>query len=319
MTGRLVVLDVGQGDALILHDPGSKSAVIVDCALPGVGKVRQYLKENDVDDVRGVIVTHLDADHYGGIPMLLEHVSPVVVACGIVKGFKQAHPRLQSFATDIFGAHERLGFDFVRAACDTSIGSPGEAMYLDFIGPTVTEEMAAQKGNSANNASAMIRAEVGGLVVLLAGDCAPSRWKRIIENDCEKLDADVLVLPHHGAKHDDLEVPIQSLLEAVSPGVIAVSVGSKNRYGHPDLGTLGLVGKWAVENRARLVCTQLNGGCANDDAKSGQLGKDVPCGGQITILRTDTALDVVTSVASHVEDVDRLAAPRCLAPLSSAA
>ena len=83
-------------------------------------------------------------------------------------------------------------------------------------------------GESApNNASVVLLAQVRGLRILLTGDVEPSA-QAALARDLPGLRVDVLKVPHHGSRHQDLD-----WLTALGARVALVSVGEDNDYGHP--------------------------------------------------------------------------------------
>ena len=66
---RVVVLDVGQGDAILL-DPADGEPVLVDGGPPGAD-LRRQLEDEGVSRLAAAVVTHDQSDHAGGIAELL--------------------------------------------------------------------------------------------------------------------------------------------------------------------------------------------------------------------------------------------------------
>lgn len=315
MSGRLVLLNVGQGDSIILHQPDSAAAAVIDCALPGASQARDYLRDESVEHIVGVIVTHLDDDHYAGIPELIKKLRPhpKKVAYGLVKGYRKSHPQVNTFLTQMDSYQRRYGFTYVRPEAGLKLGDPTGGLVLEFLGPNADEERIAARHNNANFASALIRATIGSLTAILPGDVPPWRWGRLRDECPSKLRADVLVVPHHGAAHIDNKVSLLDLLTLVSPTVVAISVGSRNRYGHPRPATLTAIGKWARQNNARLVCTQLNEACAVGGSRNGvrPAPLDRSCAGRITVEHGAEGATVKTEQPDHRLWVENLAHPRC--------
>lgn len=315
LSGRLTLLDVGQGDSIILHQPETATAAVVDCAVPGATQARDYLQEEAVGRVVGVAVTHLDEDHYGGVPQLMRDMRPLPekIVYGLVKGYRAAHPQVETFLVQMDGYQRRYGFGYERSAEGLTVGDSSGGVLLEFLGPDANEERRATRYNKANFASAVIRATIGDLTAILPGDVPPWRWTRLC-NDCPaKLKADVLVLPHHGAAHTGGDVSLEQLLAVVSPAVVAVSVGSRNRYGHPCPTTLDVVGTWARRRGARLVCTQLNEACATGALRNGAPPApfDRACAGRITVEHGLVGVSVRAARPAHREWVEGLVAARC--------
>jgi competence protein ComEC len=82
-------------------------------------------------------------------------------------------------------------------------------------------------GTAANDASVVVLAEVGGLRILLTGDVEPP-GQAALARTLPGLDVDVLKVPHHGSRYQDL-----AWLESLQAEVALVSVGADNDYGHP--------------------------------------------------------------------------------------
>jgi competence protein ComEC len=70
-------------------------------------------------------------------------------------------------------------------------------------------------------------AEVAGVRVLLTGDVEPSA-QAALARDLAGLRVDVLKVPHHGSRHQDLD-----WLTSLDARLALVSVGEDNDYGHP--------------------------------------------------------------------------------------
>ena len=81
--------------------------------------------------------------------------------------------------------------------------------------------------SAPNNASVVLVAEVAGVRVLLTGDVEPSA-QAALARDLAGLQVDVLKVPHHGSRHQDLD-----WLTSLGARLALVSVGEGNDYGHP--------------------------------------------------------------------------------------
>jgi len=98
-----------------------------------------------------------------------------------------------------------------------------------------------------NNDSVVLRLEVAGSVVLLAGDVEPEAQIDLLASGAD-VRADVLKVPHHGSDHQS-----PAFLAAVGARVAITSVGAGNTYGHPSARTLDqLLGQGARSFRTDL-------------------------------------------------------------------
>jgi competence protein ComEC len=102
-------------------------------------------------------------------------------------------------------------------------------------------EEGAGDGSSANDASVVVLAEVAGLRVLLTGDVEPP-GQAALARTVPGLDVDVLKVPHHGSRYQDL-----GWLDSLEAEVALVSVGADNDYGHPAAPVLDAVSASGAE------------------------------------------------------------------------
>ena len=87
-------------------------------------------------------------------------------------------------------------------------------------------------GSTANEASVVLLAEVGGFRFLLTGDVEPE-GQHALARLLPGLRVDVLKVPHHGSRYQDL-----AWLDSLGARIAVVSVGADNDYGHPAAETL---------------------------------------------------------------------------------
>jgi beta-lactamase superfamily II metal-dependent hydrolase len=72
---KVAFLDVGQGDTIVISCSETHEAFVVDCI--DAGAVLEYLRQEQIRYFRGVIVTHLHADHYKYVADLLNNYTEV--------------------------------------------------------------------------------------------------------------------------------------------------------------------------------------------------------------------------------------------------
>jgi competence protein ComEC len=195
---RIAVLDVGQGDALVVEGPDGR-AVVIDAGPGGAGRldagervVAPYLWWRGLLRVAATVVTHDHADHAGGMAAVRTRFPGAAVWT----------------AADLAAAPRALGGAVITA--------------LLVIG-----------GPRPNDQSLVLRIEYGAVSFLLASDI-PGAMERALVADGVPLRATVLKVAHHGAR-DSSTAPF---LAAVRPAVAALSVGARNPYRHPDAGAL---------------------------------------------------------------------------------
>jgi competence protein ComEC len=214
-----VACDVGQGDALVLA-AGRGAAVVVDAG-PEPRAVDGCLRRLDVDVVPVVLLTHPHADHVAGLPGVLR---------GRAVGAVHVGP-----GDDESGEQERLVQRWAeRARVPVQRPALHEVRTLGDLRWEVLAPTRAYRGTRSdpNNASLVLRVEVGGTRLLLPGDAEPEAQRDLVRSGAD-LHADVLKTPHHGSRYQD-----EGFLRAVAARVVVTSVGADNTYGHPADSTL---------------------------------------------------------------------------------
>ena len=89
-----------------------------------------------------------------------------------------------------------------------------------------------------NDNSIVLRIAFGDRAFLFVGDAQRSEEGDLLLLPRERLRADVLKVGHHGSRTSSSP----PFLAAVSPKVAIVSVGGRNRFGHPHATTLAALG-----------------------------------------------------------------------------
>ncbi|SEO58978.1 competence protein ComEC [Trujillonella endophytica] len=234
----LVACDVGQGDALVVPT-GPGEAVLVDAG-PEVAPIDRCLDRLGIDRLPVVLLSHLDADHVGGLAGALAGREVGVVATGMLSPADDRGAALSRAAREAGARQEVL--------------VPGERRR---IGPATVEVLApapeiATASADPNDLSLVLRVTVRGLRVLLTGDLSAQAEQRLMRRGVD-LRADVLKVPHHGSADNDPD-----FLAASGARVALVSVGADNTYGHPTRRLLG----WLSRAGMRVYRTDRSGDVA---------------------------------------------------------
>jgi competence protein ComEC len=235
------VIDVGQGDALLVRCPDGIHELLVDAGeldarYPGSGaRFRAYLaaRQPGDDPIDVVVATHPHSDHIGNLPWVVERY---LIGLYVDSGRRAS--------TAVFRALEaRLAEHGVPRRRLTDAALPD----IDFCPrPDVGARILRPAGldveaEDPNDASVIVRVDCGATSFLLAGD-AEARAERLLLDDPATradLDCDVLKAGHHGS--DTSGGP--AFLAAVSPAIVAVScgardVGTNRGFRHPRLAAL---------------------------------------------------------------------------------
>ncbi len=215
---HLVVIDVGQGDGLLLVSPSGRS-LLVDAGGsrdgrfdPGERSVAPELWRRGAHRVDALVVTHAHPDHVGGARFLLR-------AFRVAEIWEGPAPLRGPAAT---GA--RSGLEDARATRVTvadGIEREWDGVRIAVRGPRPPLRPAV---TVRNEDSLVLDVEFGAVRLLLAGDVLGEAADAL-----RVLPAFVLKVPHHGSRASSSP----AFLSRVAPRLAVVSVGARNPFGHP--------------------------------------------------------------------------------------
>jgi competence protein ComEC len=233
---RVSVLDVGQGDAILLQ-PAAAPAVLVDGGPPGDG-LAEKLHSAGVQRLGVAIVTHEQSDHAGGIEDLFGHFPVAQLA------YARLGWRLRAEA-------EATGAVPVRIA-EGGVLRSGR-LRVDVLWPPPELLSAPLSGADPNNQALVLLVRWRSFSMLLSADA---------EAEAVPLDPgpiDVLKLAHHGSE----DAGLAALLDRTATRLAVISVGEDNPYGHPAPSTLAVLAAHGVPvirtDRAGTIVFEVDG------------------------------------------------------------
>jgi competence protein ComEC len=205
---RLTVLDVGQGDAILLQVP--EGAVLVDQG-PPEAEVDDQLRRFGVRRLALLVQTHPQRDHVGGAAEVLEHVQVDRV---LDPGIPSESP---DQAAALAAARERrVPVVQARAGVVFRLGR----LRLELLWP----DGPGSGGEDPNLRATVILATYGKVDALLTADAESP-----VTLPLDPPRVEILKVAHHGSADDGLP----RLLEVTRPVVAVISCGRDNDYGHP--------------------------------------------------------------------------------------
>lgn len=246
--GLVQMLDVGQGDAILITTPSGKNLLVdgggtITFERPGeewrrrldpyeVGRdvVVPLLKKRGVHRLDAVILTHGDRDHYGG---LLAVVDEIPVERFIMNGTRSGRKDLDELLSAVMNS----GAD-IYAPQDGDLWGPDERTALEFLNPSGAFAGNLPELEDQNEYSVAFRLSMNGHAFVFTGDIGADAEREILKRLDQRGDAgavEVLKVGHHGSKHSSTEEWIQRW----SPRLSIISVGARNTYGHPNEDVVG--------------------------------------------------------------------------------
>lgn len=253
----IAVLDVGQGDGIVLQCEGGRTetrgilwqgeregnkegaeevlqqaVILIDGGSSsekrlGENRLEPYLKSEGISRIDFAVVSHGDADHTSGLLYLLKECPEIEIGCLILP---EAGREDSGYEKLIYAAEKRgIGVGYMDVGDKIQAGSclltcfyPGEGMDIDF--------------SDRNQQSLVIRVDYQDFHMLFTGDVGQEGEKMALDYAGEEAFSMVQVLKaaHHGSRFSNGE----DFLAAVHPAWTVISYGEGNSYGHPHEETI---------------------------------------------------------------------------------
>jgi beta-lactamase superfamily II metal-dependent hydrolase len=267
------VLNVGQGDSILIIAPGGKS-VLVDAGVPGSGKVvLNAMKRYGVDHIDLMVATHAHADHIGGADEVMRRTKVSTVLDSKV-------PNSTKNYEDFLSAINETGAKYVPASPGQKfdLGGGATITVLAPIQPFFTKDQLRSGANEPNANSVVTRLDYGDFSMLLTGDAEAETEERLMSKGAN-IEAKVLKVGHHGSRYASSEKFLrQGGFEAA-----IISDGADNRYGHPSQDALDRLKQLGV----KLYRTDLEGEVTIISRGSGyEIRTERPASGDLWAGRT---------------------------------
>ncbi len=234
--GRLhvTVLDIGQGDAILVEAPGGATMLVdggpdPELTLRRIGANLPFFARR----IDLLVLSHPHQDHVAGLVDVLDRFR--------VGALLHAGIAFESLAT------ERLLIDAGSAGVPVALARSGQVITLEdstsirVLYPSAADAAASLPEGDINNGSVVLELSFGGFMALLTGDAEAPVEGALLGRDA--LDeVDVLKVGHHGS-HSSTTAAFRA---AVDPAVAIISAGEGNEYGHPAPETLATLTAIAV-------------------------------------------------------------------------
>ena len=226
-----VMLDVGQGDSILLHSKGktvlidtggimsydnrkwskqkSKYSIVDSVTIP-------YLKKLGIGRIDYLILTHGDYDHMGEAFNLVNdfNVEKVIFNCGSYNDLE-------------INLIKVLDKKYIKYySCIKELNIDNNKLYF----------LQTKEYDNENDNSNVIYTKLNNYKFLFMGDAGIEREKDVLDK-YNLSDIDVLKVGHHGSNTSSSE----NFIKSISPKYSLISVGENNRYGHPKDSVLNIL------------------------------------------------------------------------------
>jgi competence protein ComEC len=220
---RLTVIDVGQGDALLLQFASGRSLLVdagpaTDTYDAGERVVTPTLWAQGVRRLDWLAFTHADLDHIGGALAVAETFRPREIWEGVPvpRDEKRARLRLGAFDHGQVWRQVRAGDVFETGGASVEVLSPGSPEW--------------ERQRVRNDDSVVLRVRQGDVELLLTGDISDAIEAALPVSNAERPALRVLKVAHHGSRTSTSAL----FVDRYDPAVAVISVGRHNSFGHPS-------------------------------------------------------------------------------------
>jgi competence protein ComEC len=246
---RVSILDVGQGDAILVE--GSRGSRLLIDGGPDPDRLLIALDgrlppwDRRID---AVVLSHPHEDHVAGLALLLEryHVTRV-----FEPGMRGPGPGYAAWLRELASPGAPIRFSIAA----------GDRLAVDEIDLRVLWPIRGQVpakppdgGTGINNVSVVFLGQVGARRFLLMGDVEEGIDPSLLTEGLPRVD--LLKVAHHGSR----TATTQAFVDAVRPAVAVASAGAGNPYGHPAKATLDRL----AATGARVLRTDRDGSVVVD-------------------------------------------------------
>jgi len=223
-------LDVGQGDAILIEN--GKDQILIDSGKNGkvilekLGEAMPFWDRK----IELIVVTHPDADHYGGLDAVLDYYK---VENLIKTEAENESEQWRSFKKEI----EREGANVLNSTFGTTINFKTGAKLKVLYPIYKVSESVADK----NDISIVTKLEFGENEFLFTGDLSMQGEKEILNSGLD-ISSGVIKVGHHGSRSSTGD----EFLKKVNPEEAIISVGKGNSYGHPHEEIISKLNSYAI-------------------------------------------------------------------------
>lgn len=250
------VLDIGQGDAILIQSPGQ--VTLIDTGdIPMREQLVADLKGLGITTIDQLIITHPHADHFGGAIGVLQNF---IVKHIYDSGQKATTKSFQQYLSQV--KQKNVPFDIVAQGQVLDLGGGAQLKFLAPFQPYLTHT-----DSDFNNNSIVARLTFGAFSMLFVGDSEQEAESRLLQTYGNELQSLVLKVGHHGSHTSSTP----AFLKAVAPETAIISVGEHNDYHHPHPSTVKRYDAFGI----RLLRTDQDGTVTiTTDSKTYQVIKE---------------------------------------------
>lgn len=219
-------IDVGQGDCTLITCEGH--AMLIDCGTEDKGTlIQNYLNNQGIYTLDFLVLTHNDADHIGGAPVIITKYDIATVYMSYRESTTRTYEKVEDALQ--YRSYQKItpkaGDKAMLGSAEITILAPIRDDYEDI-----------------NDTSIVLMLQYGNNRFIFTGDAEETAEGDML-NSGSSLQADVYKVGHHGSSTSSSP----SFVDSINPSYAVISCGQDNEYGHPSAGTLNTLRQKGVQ------------------------------------------------------------------------
>ncbi len=207
-------IDVGQADCILIDLPGDNEILIDAGNKSDADTIINYIKNQSIDDIEYLILTHFHEDHIGSAPEIINKLK-------IEKIYMPDTTTDTQIYKDTIKAITDNSIESVKAKGGTKILNAGNVIF-EILAPN------SMWYSEMNEFSVVTKLVYGNTSFLFTGDAESVSELEMVRAGYN-LNVDLLKVGHHGGETSSSQI----FLDSVTPSYAVISVGKDNSYGHP--------------------------------------------------------------------------------------
>nr|WP_255612808.1 DNA internalization-related competence protein ComEC/Rec2 [Marinilactibacillus sp. Marseille-P9653] len=233
--GKVMMIDVGQGDSLLIKQPFGKGNYLIDTGglvewksveewrkretpfAVGEDIVLPTIKSLGVNKLHQIYLSHADADHIGALEEIIQGIQTQEI---LATQSTFLDPSLEAMMPEF--KKRKIPFTILSRDLESVLGPGLRVIYPD-------EDKNLKENQNKNEASLVLYGKIGRYRWLFTGDLEAT-GEEVITQMYPNLAVDILKVAHHGSSTSSQEV----FLDSLRPKVGWISSGVNNIYGHPN-------------------------------------------------------------------------------------
>ena len=214
-SSHITFIDVKQGDSSLIITPNRKEIILIDTG--GIKESTYHISDNiinylhslTISKINYLIITHGDYDHMGESINLVNNfkVEKVIFNCGEYNDLEK----------ELIKVLDKKKIPYY--SCIKELNIDNNKLYF----------LQSKEYDNENDNSNVIYTELNGYKFMFMGDASITTEKEVLSK-YNLSNIDVLKVGHHGSKTSSSK----EFINEINPRYSIISVGKKNRYGHPN-------------------------------------------------------------------------------------